>query len=72
MGSLLLPKLIANLVSRLSSALSAKASALRSFLLGPLDTIALISDGFVAWFVSLLLVAFATPRFRLYLRLTYS
>ena len=36
------------------------------------DTIALISDGFVAWFVSLLFVAFATPRFRLYLRLTYS
>ena len=42
------------------------------FCLALSDTIALISDGFVAWFVSLLFVAFATPRFRLYLRLTYS
>ena len=71
MGYLLLPEAFRSL-SRLSSALSAKASALRSFLLGLSDTIALISDGFVAWFVSLYIVASATPRFRLYLRLTYS
>ena len=42
------------------------------FCLALSDTIALISDGFVAWFVSLYIVASATPRFRLYLRLTYS
>ena len=43
-GYLLLPEAYRSL-SRLSSALSAKASALRSFLLGLSDTIALISDG---------------------------
>ena len=64
-GYLLLPSAYRSL-SRLSSALSAKASALRSFLLGLSDTIALISDG-------LLVCCFSTSRcfrnasFRLYL-----
>ena len=64
-GYLLLPEAYRSL-SRLSSALSAKASALRSFLLGLSDTIALISDG-------LLVCCFSTSRcfrnasFRLYL-----
>ena len=43
-GYLLLPEAFRSL-SRLSSALSAKASTLRSFLLGHSDIIALISDG---------------------------
>ena len=60
-GYLLLPEAFRSL-SRLSSALSAKASALRSFLLGLSDTIALISDGLLVVVVSLF-VAFATPRF---------
>ena len=43
-GYLLLPEAFRSL-SRLSSALSAKASTLRSFLLGHSDIIALTSDG---------------------------
>ena len=43
-GDLLLPEAFRSL-SRLSSALSAKASTLRSFLLGHSDLIALTSDG---------------------------
>ena len=45
-GYLLLPEAFRSL-SRLSSALSAKASTLRSFLLGLSDNIALLSDGLV-------------------------
>ena len=69
MGYLLLPEAYRSL-SRLSSALSAKASALRSFLLGLPDIIALISD-------SLLVCCFSTSLLSqrlvssLSLRLTY-
>ena len=61
-GYLLLPEAFRSL-SRLSSALSAKASALRSFLLGLSDSIALLSDGFLAFFSR----CFRSASFRLYL-----
>ncbi len=69
MGYLLLPEAYRSL-SRLSSALSAKASALRSFLLGLSDIIALISDGLLVccFSTSLLLQRLVSS---LSLRLTY-
>lgn len=68
-GYLLLPEAYRSL-SRLSSALSAKASALRSFLLGLSDIIALISDGLLVccFSTSLLLQRLVSS---LSLRLTY-
>ena len=68
-GYLLLPEAYRSL-SRLSSALSAKASALRSFLLGLPDIIALISDGLLVccFSTSLLLQRLVSS---LSLRLTY-
>ena len=61
-GYLLLPEAFRSL-SRLSSALSAKASTLRSFLLGLSDNIALLSDGLVLLGLFLVRCISTAPRF---------
>ena len=61
-GYLLLPEAFRSL-SRLSSALSAKASTLRSFLLGLSDNIALLSDGLVLLGLFLVHCISTAPRF---------
>ena len=70
-GYLLLPEAFRSL-SRLSSALSAKASTLRSFLLGHSDLIALTSDGWCCLVCFFLHRCISTaPRFVSILRFTY-
>ena len=70
-GYLLLPEAFRSL-SRLSSALSAKASTLRSFLLGHSDLIALTSDGWCCLVCFFLHHCISTaPRFVSILRFTY-
>ena len=70
-GYLLLPEAFRSL-SRLSSALSAKASTLRSFLLGHSDLIALTSDGWCCLVCLFLHRCISTaPRFVSILRFTY-
>ena len=70
-GYLLLPEAFRSL-SRLSSALSAKASTLRSLLLGHSDLIALTSDGWCCLVCLFLHRCISTaPRFVSILRFTY-
>ena len=69
-GYLLLPEAFRSL-SRLSSALSAKASTLRSFLLGHSDLIALTSDGWCCLVCLFLRCISTAPRFVSILRFTY-
>ena len=69
-GYLLLPEAFRSL-SRLSSALSAKASTLRSFLLGHSDLIALTSDGWCCLVYFFHRCISTAPRFVSILRFTY-